>query len=453
MSFNGASRDGMHPSSSAMGFEALFKGEHQAVWSGPDHWRKLCPSLTISEEEPSSVENAKHPAKDKSKNERRTTRLVEDGYVLVDEVAEEKLRLKIRDAIATLHAAGYPATFVLLYNETWELAQTALKTLAGATHSSNVFNFDILAWYIDPRENVAGFSPHRDRQPVDTKSSFHDDQQAKYVTMWMALSNATPENSCLYVIPKQYDPGYTEGDSDTKDIGDERRSDDPMWRALSTKESFQNIRALPRLAGQSVLFTHRILHWGSRGNPNSNAQEPPRIAISFVCSDPTFERPYLKSWQVPPSFSMRLLLVCSQLLIYYQRLDLSKECIRSCYEYCKQHADELDPTYRNKVTVEFVKAMKEATESGDMGGDKNDDDGGDEAVLEAMLDAEEGGYGDFEDDYDELDEENAGGGGSYESDENDSEEDGEGVMSLFGKRPRDANDGGDVVKKKTKENL
>jgi len=173
-------------------------------------------------------------------------------------------------------------TFVLLYDETLEVAHGAIEILDDATHPSNVFNFDVLAWYIDPRENVAGFSPHRDRQPGDAQSSFHADGQAKYVTMWMALSNATPENSCLYVIPKSNDPGYTEGDSDGNG---EKKDDDPMWRALPTKESFQNIRALPRQAGQSLLFTHRILHWGSRGNPNS-LQNEPRVAISFVCSDP-----------------------------------------------------------------------------------------------------------------------------------------------------------------------
>ena len=30
----------------------------------------------------------------------------------------------------------------------------------------------------------------------------------------MALSDATPENSCIYVIPKQHDPGYLEGDDE-----------------------------------------------------------------------------------------------------------------------------------------------------------------------------------------------------------------------------------------------
>ena len=101
---------------------------------------------------------------------------------------------------------------------------------------------------------------------------------------------------------------WADGDGD----GDGNGDGDPLSRALCTKESYQNIRSLPRLAGQSVLFTHRILHWGSRGNPHSHLTTP-RIAMSFVCSDPAFERPYLAASlaeSIPP-FRTRLLLVCA----------------------------------------------------------------------------------------------------------------------------------------------
>lgn len=419
-----------------MEFKSIFACEKRSDWSVPDHWVKLVDQhLNISKD--ASLQNnhnddtKRPPTSDGGMLQKR---LVEDGFVLVDEILDETLTVKLKEAITALHKQGYPASFVLLFDETWELARLALKTLDDATHPSNVFNFDILAWYIDPREGVAGFSPHRDRQPDNVESSFHYNGQAKYVTLWTALSNATPENSCLYVIPKQYDPGYTDGDSN----GDDGKGDDPMWRALSTKESFQNIRALPRQAGQSLLFTHRILHWGSRGDPNSLVDEP-RVAISFVCSDPSFEKKYFKSHQFPPTFHSRLLLVCAQLLIYYQRFNLSKNCIRACYEYVKEHAEELDTSYRNKVTVEFVKAMKEADEGVVDKGKADDGDESDEAVLEAMLDAEEGGYGEFQDDFDEMNGE-APEEGDFEEEHNDCEEDeADGAAFLFGKRPPDTN--------------
>ena len=192
---------------------------------------------------------------------------------------------------------------------------------------------------------------------------------------------------------------------------------DPLSRALTTKQSYQNIRALPRNAGQSVIFTHRILHWGSRGNPHALDVQP-RIAISFVYSDVEFEAPYLVGetlaeddsgkWQCPP-FSIRLLLVCAQLLIYYQRFDLPASTLRACYDYCKANADKLHEAYRKKVFFEFVKAMKERVDGGNKGmgeskpaandvggGEANSED--EEALLEEMLDNSDA----FSDDYDGL---------------------------------------------------
>eukprot|EP00985_Skeletonema_marinoi_P001128 scaffold457_cov110-Skeletonema_marinoi.AAC.2 len=117
-----------------------------------------------------------------------------------------------------------------------------------------------------------------------------------------------------------------------------------------------------------------------------------------------------------PPFSLRLLLVCSQLLIYYQRFDnLTTQHLRACYEYCKQHADELNDAYRKKVFVEFVKAMKERRDGVEDDGDDDkaalfqdkegatndtgDDSDDEEAMLEAMLENSDQFDDDFDDEY------------------------------------------------------
>jgi hypothetical protein len=56
--------------------------------------------------------------------------------------------------------------------------------------------------YIDPNRGDAGFSPHRDRQPDDVGSTFRGDGSAKYSTCWIPFTDACPENSCLYVLPR-----------------------------------------------------------------------------------------------------------------------------------------------------------------------------------------------------------------------------------------------------------
>ena len=439
----------------------------------PNTWTSICNGLSIASNVDSKISSADKPvqsddAKLPAKQKWRRERLIRNGYALVDDTFDVGL---VREGIEALNHKKIPATFVLLFDETWQLARQSKKVLEEASHERNIFNYDLLAWYIPP--GSPGFSPHRDRQPENSSATFHsDDQQAKFVTNWIALSDATPENSCLYVIPKPYDPGYTTGDMDSVDDEGENHgssSADPLHRALYTKEAFQHIRCLPRKAGQSVLFTHRIIHWGSQGDPlddddekesgHSETTVSPRIAISFVASDPDYEAPLLVNHakcfsndRFPP-LHIRLLLVCAQLLIYYQRFELDKSVIKACYEYCKQHQDELEESYRRKVFVEFVKAMKEqnetintkietetnnaettsaadaaaAAQTNDDEDDDNDDD--EDAMLEEMLNAEAGGYGEFEDDYDDLEE-----GDDYNEDggDHDDEEEEEENVDLFG---------------------
>jgi ectoine hydroxylase-related dioxygenase (phytanoyl-CoA dioxygenase family) len=77
--------------------------------------------------------------------------------------------------------------------------------------TGNEPSMDFLAWYVDTRCGDSGFSPHRDRQPDNAAATFRKDGTAKFTTCWVPLSDATPDNSCLYVIPRRHDPGYTAG--------------------------------------------------------------------------------------------------------------------------------------------------------------------------------------------------------------------------------------------------
>mmetsp|Transcript_38659 Transcript_38659/g.93083 ORF Transcript_38659/g.93083 Transcript_38659/m.93083 type:complete len:495 (-) Transcript_38659:59-1543(-) len=463
-------------------------------WSDANYWRKLCPYLTISETTgDASVGrggdcNDNEDGLDEVLKDKMLQCLTDDGYALIDdEICDDELRENVRRGVSDLEVEhALPATFVLLFDETWKLAAKSHNLLLRSNNHNNdgkedreeagaaarkgggilrenkmAFNFDMLAWHIDPRLNQSGFSPHRDRQPDSPgalERSFYADGRAKYVTHWIALTDATPENSCLYVIPREFDPGYSKGDDDADDDprpteeegggddcncndnasdnksrnGDKATISDPLTRALDTKQSYQNIRALPRRAGLSVVFTHRILHWGSRGNPRAMDVQP-RIAISFVYSDVDFEAPYLSEesfseqrgdggdgdgeWSDgcrPPPFSIRLLLVCAQLLIYYQRFNLSTSTLRACYDYCKCRSTKLNDGYRKKVFVEYVKAMKERRDGApDSTVDKSDmnqhcidneeiDDAAnsedEEALLEEMLNHSD----EFDDDYDDM---------------------------------------------------
>jgi ectoine hydroxylase-related dioxygenase (phytanoyl-CoA dioxygenase family) len=99
----------------------------------------------------------------------------------------------------------------------------------------------------------AGWPPHRDRGADSSAKRFRHDGTPEYATAWIALTPATPTNSCLYVVPKEHDVGYLGGDDGRN----------PLSAIFKSPLAFQHIRALPCDPGAVVVFSHRLLHWGS----------------------------------------------------------------------------------------------------------------------------------------------------------------------------------------------
>jgi ectoine hydroxylase-related dioxygenase (phytanoyl-CoA dioxygenase family) len=186
------------------------------------------------------------------------------GYAIVPRCANRALARRVATLARGLAARGLDPTYVFVYEDAW----TLLRTIETACKSRGCFgglimNYDVLAWCVDPvsdGEATTAFCPHRDRQPDDSPGSFSENGDAKYATAWVALANdATPENSCLYCVPRPHDPGYYDGDDD------DANAKDPLSVALDSKKAFQYVRALPCKAGDGVVFTHRLIHWGSIG--------------------------------------------------------------------------------------------------------------------------------------------------------------------------------------------
>ena len=330
-------------------------------------------------------------------------RILQDGYFTTN-LHISHLTSRLAQGIRNLRVAGWPASFILMYDEAWELSKLIDQKMGPLTGNTN--NGDMLAWDIDPLRNEAGFSPHRDRQPEDIPSSFHDNGMPKYSTAWVALTDATPDNSCLYVIPKEYDPGYTTGDLDEID---------PLARCLTDKTCYQNIRALPIPSGHGIFFTHRILHWGSRGRKGKSKQEP-RMALSVACSTKDYEPSYFadETKQLPfPEYNVRLGLICGQCICYHERFSFNGVEMKLFVDLWKQMKQFFSSFYQKKVLKELIPAIEEALKRDSTNTDgsskekKNVDqisDDSDDDMLDVALDAMLDGGGDMMDFHDDFDE-------------------------------------------------
>lgn len=387
--------------------------------ASPDYWRRVCPELHVEDAtfwQAAAQRQAKHveACNQASWREHRVRRLQDRGFFEAGDVARD-MAARLGDAVRRLVALGWEASAILAYDEAWE-AGVRCEAIVAATTTSTQLNFDVLAWHVTAGE--AGFSPHRDRQPTRPAETFVAGSP-KYATAWLALTEASPRSSCLYVVPADLDPGYVDGDLE---------DDDPLARSLrADKQNYQRVRALPCSPGEAVVFSHRTLHWGSRAD--DDAPEP-RVSLSFACSDSSFEEPYLVDSAASrsaigglyiPTFRARLVLFAAQQIAYHERFDLSRARLRLYHDIFSAHASLLTSDYRAKVAAEFMSAVRAKSDVSVLGkrAREHEDDVQEELLDRALNSALD--YADeLADDFDEA--EAVDGPSADDEDDDDGEE-------------------------------
>ena len=199
---------------------------------------------------------------------------------------------------------------------------------------------------------------------------------SRYTTAWIALTDATPENSCLYCVPREHDPGYAEGDGSGASPCDAVFRRPPVaggntvagagagagpgspGQGTIAPDAFQNIAALPAPRGTLLCFSHRLLHWGSR--PLRGVQKP-RIALSLAFADPQFEEPYLRPVEGGgggggspdaspfPEHGVRMALVAGQAIRYIANVPLAAAELAVLWDVFEQHREHFAESYAQNV--------------------------------------------------------------------------------------------------------
>ena len=433
-------------------------------------WRKLNPELHVCDAKfmahHAASEASRAPVVPRDDVGDIKERMRSDGYATIGAASAWSVNLEtLATAALRLRAAGIPPSFIIVYDEVWKLGADAAR-LMGPVSGGNLPTLDTLCFVVDPRDGC-GFSPHRDRVPDDWRvrgdafrtiaSTFRSGGEARYSTLWIALSEASVDNSCLHFIPRFADPGYLddaegaeEAELEVEDDGaaevDAALANNPMHRVFFGKDAhakgnatFQHIRAAPLQAGAASIHTHRTIHWGSAGRPTSRAA--PRVSLSFVFSDPAFEPPYLADATdeddgaalLPfPRFALRLALASAQIINYSslapsdpagwravrgklrcgsegddERGDAAVELssLRTMHAFFLAEAHRFEEAYRAEIAKKYLAAVLNfgagalgGAASMNVGGEEEEEeeDGDDDALedaLSAMLDADAAGGG------------------------------------------------------------
>ena len=196
-------------------------------------------------------------------------------------------------SISRLKKNDISPVYSFVYDEYWLLFYKLHSLIQSVLGDGYMRLPDFWAWHVDPKKNESGWRPHRDRG----HHALNSDGTPKSVTVWIPLTDATPLNSCMYIVPADRDPTYgTAEDS-------------------SFKFDYSNIRALPASAGAVFCWNQAVLHWGSS---SSDRASHPRISLAFE-----FQRGDVPSYNEPltqpnsfPSFEERLEFISKQIRQY-----------------------------------------------------------------------------------------------------------------------------------------
>ena len=264
----------------------------------PDYWRRLNPRLTLTEEAdcrfaPECVDGLLHDG--------WRPQLIDEGYLQFDEALDKKRVSALRQGVENVVAADWPAVFCMVYDEYWRLFSGLSSLLRPILGEGYRLLPHFWAWHVDPSARQAGWRPHRDRSP----DSLFEDGMPKSATVWIALTDATPLNGCMHLIPANQDPDYLNPG--------QREHDIPL----------QSIRALPVKAGSVLLWNQNVYHWGGRGSPRART---PRVSLAceYQHADlPPMREPLLEPGRLPP-FRLRSDLIV-HLLVHYRSMTTPSE--------------------------------------------------------------------------------------------------------------------------------
>lgn len=260
----------------------------QAITS-VEYWRQLNPQLTISEGADSP--ERPHWQADDAFVAALPRRLVHRGYFQMPDAVSAAAAATLAAGITTLRDSGWMPAFCFVYDEYWSLFWQVRQALALTLGEDYRMMPSMWAWYVETSDGDSGWRPHRDRG----RETLRADLTPTAMTVWIPLTDATPDNGCMHLIPAHLDPEYEDN--------------------ASTKAKLHDIRSLPVPAGTALAWNHNVLHWGGR---SSDYAPHPRISVSveFQSGDvPAWDPPVLDP-HVLPSFEQRIAMICKGLLQY-----------------------------------------------------------------------------------------------------------------------------------------
>lgn len=192
--------------------------------------------------------------------------------------------------------------FAFIYDEFWLPFMQLHEVYAAILGDAYYVLPDFWIWNVDPQKGESGWRAHRDKN----RNALLSNGAPKTLTTWIPLSEATPLNGCMYVVPAMLDPTYNTENEQLRQF------------------EYSSIRALPAKPGDFFMWNQAVLHWGGQSSPRAQESRV-SMAFEFQRADvEPFNTPLLKPLTIL-SFEDRLKLIAKQILQYQHMYPLGEE--------------------------------------------------------------------------------------------------------------------------------
>lgn len=265
----------------------------------PEYWRRLSPELSIQGSCPAEIAEASCLGHERIAA--LAASVTSDGYFETGPLYSPSVIAGMRVAVESLKDGGWPPVFAFVYDQFWSLLRspsmsTFLSTVLGLGYRQTA---QIWLHYVFPHSGTPGWLPH-----------FDAPHRTNRLTVWIALSDATLDNGCMYVAPRP---------SVSREFMDAFNENLPV-KMEEFKAVLHACRAVPVRSGAAIGWDCDIMHWGSpyvRGKP--------RIAFSqvFMSAQQSAARDEVPEWPGDgplPDFQQRLYVI-AEAIKYYRRFE------------------------------------------------------------------------------------------------------------------------------------
>jgi hypothetical protein len=253
----------------------------------------------------------------------------------------KELFAKLSSALHSLQRNNMPIWFIACSKE----AQLIMRLIAQYIKIAvNRPGYEYVGDYglFNVHPNARGWTPHRDNDSPE--NALEPDGLPNYITAWMPLTEATTKSSCMYYIPRMYDPKY-----ETGGVGEEY-----FDTIFKDNGDYQNILSLPMIPGGLVCHSSRTVHWGSRPLPPLHGEKPEyenRQAISVGVAHKKLQTVPLrrKGAMEYPTFVEAVVLAISHAMRYMHHVEIT-EAQKKCFRIVlKEHIELFSDDHQETI--------------------------------------------------------------------------------------------------------